>query len=138
MTETKCPAAGEIEVLGGVTPYLQIEGAAKAADFYIKAFGATEMVRVPPDDKGRYMHIHLYVNGGSLMLCDPFAEHGYPAVPPQGYTLHLQVEDVDPVWKRAVDAGAEVVVPVQRMFWGHRYGLIKDPFGVSWSIASVK
>ena len=130
--------AGEVEVLGGVTPYLEVDGAAKAADFYIRAFGAKEVGRAPPDEKGRFMHIHLYVNGGSLMLCDPFPEHGHPAVKPQGYTLHLQVDDVDPVWKRAVEAGTEVVVPVQRMFWGHRYGVVRDPFGVSWSVASAK
>jgi PhnB protein len=133
----ECPA-GEIEVLGGVTPYLNVEGAGKAADFYKRAFGATEMARMTPDDKGRYMHIHLYVNGGSLMLADFFPEHGHPPVKHQGYDLHLQVDDVDPVWKRAVDAGAEIVMPVERMFWGHRYGVLRDPFGVRWSVASVK
>ena len=129
---------GNIEVLGGVTPYLQLDGASNAAEFYVRAFDAMEMGRAPPDEKGRMMHIHLYLNGGSLMLCDPFPEHGYPSVKPQGYTLHLQVDDVDPVWKRAVEIGCEVVVPVQRMFWGHRYGVVRDPFGVTWSIASVK
>ena len=143
---SQCPAAEmaeqypvkEIEVLGGVAPYLNVEGAGKAADFYIRAFGATEMARMPPDDKGRYIHIHLYVNGGSLMLADFFPEHGHPAVKHQGFDLHLQVDDVDPVWNRAVEAGAEVVFPVQRMFWGHRYGVLRDPFGVRWSVASVK
>jgi uncharacterized glyoxalase superfamily protein PhnB len=133
----ECPA-GDIEVLGGVTPYLNVEGAGKAADFYIRAFGATEMARMPPDDKGRTMHIHLYINGGSLMLADFFPEHGHPPVKHQGYDLHLQVDDVEPVWKRAVDAGAEIVMPVERMFWGHRYGVLRDPFGVRWSVASVK
>jgi len=128
----------DVEVLGGVTPYLQLDGASKAAEFYVRAFDAMEMMRVPPDEKGRYMHIHLYLNGGSLMLTDCFPEHGHPHEKAQGYTLHLQVEDVDLPWKRAVDAGCEVIVPVQRMFWGHRYGIIRDPFGVTWSIASVK
>ena len=138
MSETTCPNAGDVEVLGGVTPYLNVEGAGKAADFYVRAFGAMEMARMPPDDKGRYMHIHLYVNGGSLMLADFFPEHGHPPVKPAGYDLHLQVEDVDPVWKQAVEAGAEIVMPVARMFWGHRYGVLRDPFGVRWSVASVK
>jgi PhnB protein len=138
MTETTCPKAGDIEVLGGVTPYLQLDNANEAAAFYVRAFDAMEMGRAPPDEKGRTMHIHLYLNGGSIMLCDPFPEHGDPSVKPQGYTLHLQVDDVDPVWKRAVHAGTEVVVPVQRMFWGHRYGVVRDPYGVMWSIASVK
>lgn len=136
-TDNACPA-GEIEVRGGVTPYLNVEGAGKAADFYIRAFGATEVARMDPDEKGRFMHIHLYVNGGSLMLADFFPEHGHPPVKHQGFDLHLQVDDVDPVWKRAVDAGVEIVMPVQRMFWGHRYGVVRDPFGVRWSIASVK
>jgi PhnB protein len=135
--KTACHA-NQVEVLGGVAPYLQLDGAAKAAAFYVRAFDAMEMGRAPPDDRGRDMHIHLYINGGSLMLCDPFPEHGYPSVKPQGYTLHLQVDDVDPVWKRAVEAGCEVIVPVERMFWGHRYGVVRDPFGVMWSIASVK
>ncbi len=138
MPETECPNAGDVAVLGGVTPYLNVEGAGKAADFYVRAFGAKEMARMPPDEKGRYMHIHLYVNGGSLMLADFFPEHGHPPVKPQGYDLHLQVDDVDPVWNRAVEAGAEVVMPVERMFWGHRYGVLRDPFGVRWSVASVK
>jgi PhnB protein len=135
---TEACQAGQVEVIGGVTPYLQVDGAGKAADFYVRAFDAMEMMRMPPDDKGRYMHIHLYLKGGSLMLCDAFPEHGHPHEKAQGYTLHLQVDDVDPVWKRAVQAGCEVVLPVERMFWGHRYGIVRDPFGVSWSIASVK
>jgi hypothetical protein len=85
----ECPA-GDIEVRGGVTPYLNVDGAGKAAEFYVRAFGATEMARMPPDDKGRYMHIHLYVNGGSLMLADFFPEHGHPQVKPQAFDLHLR------------------------------------------------
>lgn len=135
--QTAC-RAGEIEVLGGVAPYLQLNGGEKVAEFYARAFGAKQMGRAPPDEKGRDMCIHLYVNGGSLMFCDPFPEHGYPDVKVQGYTPHLQVKDVDPVWKRAVDAGCEVVVPVQRMFWGHSSGVERDLFGAKWSIASVE
>ncbi len=65
-------------VLGGVAPYLGVNSASKAADFYVKALAATEVLRMPPDDKGRYMHIHLLVNGGSLMLADAFPDHGHP------------------------------------------------------------
>jgi uncharacterized glyoxalase superfamily protein PhnB len=126
--------APPVEVKGGVVPYLSVSDAGKAADFYVKAFGATEAFRYPPDDKGRYMHIHLYINGGSLMLCDPFPEHGHPHQPAQGYTLHMKVDDVDAWFKRAVNAGAEVVLPLQRMFWGDRYGQLRDPFGVLWSM----
>ncbi len=130
-TETKAP---QVEVLGGVVPYLAVTNAAEAAEFYKKAFGAQEVLRMPPDDKGRYLHIHLYVNGGSIMLADPFPDHGHPHVAPQGFTLHMKVDDVDFWWQRAVDAGAEIVLPLQKMFWGDRYGQLRDPFGNLWSM----
>jgi uncharacterized glyoxalase superfamily protein PhnB len=132
--ERKMEVAPDVEVKGGIAPYLSVSDASKAAEFYIKAFGATEAFSYPPDDKGRYLHIHLYINGGSLMLADPFPDHGHPHQPAQGYTLHMKVDDVDAWWKRAVDAGAEVVLPLQRMFWGDRYGQLRDPFGVLWSM----
>jgi PhnB protein len=126
------------EVLGGVAPYLSIGDAGGAAAFYKRAFGAREVNRMPPDDRGRTMHIHLVVNGGSLMLSDPFPEHGHPLKTPQAFTLHLQVDDVDAWWDRAVEAGAEVVMPVAEMFWGDRYGQLRDPYGVSWSLATSR
>jgi len=129
------------KVLGGLTPYLGIEGATKAAEFYEKAFGAEQVFAVPPDEKGRTMHIHLYVNGSSLMLGDFYPEHGHAAKPVQACTmqLHLGAEDVDAWWKRAVDAGCEVVVPLDVMFWGDRWGQLRDPFGVDWAMnAPVK
>jgi uncharacterized glyoxalase superfamily protein PhnB len=132
--QRKMDVAPEVEVKGGIAPYLNVSDASKAAEFYVKAFGAQEAFRYPPDDKGRYLQIHLYVNGGSIMLADPFPEHGCPLEAPQGYTLHLRVDDVDAWWNRAVDAGAEVVLPLQRMFWGDRYGQVRDPFGVLWSM----
>jgi uncharacterized glyoxalase superfamily protein PhnB len=113
-----------------------VNGAGKAADFYVKAFGAQEVARMPPDDKGRFMHIHLVVNGGSLMLADPFPEHGAPLEKPAGFMLHLQVEDVDAAFDKAVKAGATVKLPVQDMFWGDRYGQLEDPFGHRWSVAT--
>ena len=122
--------------LGGLTPYLQIDGAQKAADFYGKAFGAEQVFAVPPDEKGRTMHIHLYVNGSSLMISDFYPEHGHPAKTPQGFTmqLHLADADVDRWWQRAVDAGCEVTTPLQLMFWGDRWGALRDPFGVEWAL----
>jgi uncharacterized glyoxalase superfamily protein PhnB len=115
-------------------PYLSLDGASTAAEFYVKAFAAHEVFRHPTDDQGRTMHIHLYLNGGSLMLADPYPEHGHPYKPAQGYTLHLKVDDVDRCWQHAVAAGAEVVLPLQKMFWGDRYGQLRDPFGVLWSM----
>lgn len=123
-------------VLGGPCPYLSIDGAAKAADFYVKAFGAKEVMRMPPDEKGRYMHIHLVINGGSLMLADPFPEHGAPLEKPAGFMLHLQIEDIDAAFDKAVKAGATVKLPVQDMFWGDRYGQLVDPFGVMWTMGT--
>ena len=125
------------QVLGGIVPYLSLDGASRAAAFYARAFGAREVFRHPTDDKGRSMHIHLYLNGGSLMLADPYPEHGHPHQPAQGYTLHLKVDAVDTWWQRAVAAGAEVVRPLQKMFWGDRYGQGRDPFGVLWSMAQA-
>jgi PhnB protein len=120
----------------GLSPYLQIgdAGAAAAADFYIKAFGAEELMRMPAEDGKRFMHIHLRLNGGSLMMADSFPEHGCPATMPGGITLHLQVGDADAWFDRAVAAGAEVAMPLENMFWGDRYGQIRDPFGFTWSI----
>ncbi|PZN29719.1 MAG: glyoxalase [Proteobacteria bacterium] len=110
----------------------------KAAEFYQRAFGAEIAAAYPVDDKGRTMHVHLYVNGSSLMLSDPFPEHGAPLEPPQAFTLTLMVSDIDAWWQRAVDAGATAVMPVQEMFWGDRYGQLRDPFGVRWALNEPK
>ena len=120
--------------LGGVVAYLQVDGASAAAEFYQRAFGATEVNRHPVDERGRTMHIHLYVNGSSLMLGDAYPEYGHPLEKPQAFNLTLQVDDIDAWWRRAVDAGATVVMPVQKMFWGDLYGQLRDPFGVMWSM----
>ena len=124
-------------VLGGPVPYLQVSDAAKAADFYVRALGATEVRRMPPDDKGRHMHIHLVVNGGSLMLADAFPEHGHPLETAGGFTLHLQVDDADALFKRALAAGAEPLMPMTDMFWGDRYGQFRDPYGIRWSVGTT-
>lgn len=124
------------KVLGGVAPYLGVSNAGEAADFYQRAFGAHEVFRHPPDEQGRYMHIHLVINGGSVMLCDPFPEYGHPLKEPQSFTLHIQVDDIDMWWGRATAAGAEVVMPLDVQFWGDRYGQLRDPFGVTWSLGA--
>jgi len=124
----------------GVTPHISIPDrrGSEAIGFYKAAFGARELARMPTED-GRLMHAHLLVNGDSLMLHDEFPEHvgpDHPTGPYNGVTLHLQVEDADPVWKQAVDAGAHVEMALQDQFWGDRYGVLRDPFGHRWSIAS--
>ncbi|MEC9245048.1 MAG: glyoxalase/bleomycin resistance/extradiol dioxygenase family protein [Nitratireductor rhodophyticola] len=122
------------KTLGGVVPYLMVDGASKAAEFYRQAFAAEEVFRQPEDENGRTMHIHLYIHGGSLMLSDAYPEYGQELRDHAGYTLTLAVDDVDGWWARAVGAGMEVVMPLERMFWGDRYGQLRDPFGVTWAI----
>ena len=123
---------------GGVVAYLQVDGATKAAEFYSRAFGAEVVAAHPVDDKGRTMHVHVYLNGSSLMMSDAYPEYGHPLQPPQGFSLMLPVEDIDGSWKRAIDAGCESVMPVQEMFWGDRYGQLRDPFGVLWAMNQGK
>ncbi|SMF74994.1 Uncharacterized conserved protein PhnB, glyoxalase superfamily [Xaviernesmea oryzae] len=126
-------------VRGGLVAYLQVDGAMKAAEFYKDAFGATIESFHPLDEQGRTMHIHLYINGSSLMLDDPYPDYGYPLEKPQAFTMLLPVDDIDFWWKRAVDAGLTVTMDLQVMFWGDRYGQLRDPFGVSWAMnAPVK
>lgn len=121
-----------------VTPHLICAGAAKAIEFYKKAFGAVEEARLPGQD-GRLMHAVIRIHGDAVMLVDEMPEWG--ALSPKALkgspvTLHLYVEDVDAFVKHAVDAGAKLTMPVADMFWGDRYGKIEDPFGHVWSVAT--
>jgi PhnB protein len=121
-----------------VTPHLVCAGAAQAIDFYKRAFGATELMRVPGKD-GRLMHASVRIGDSAVMLVDEMPEWG--ALGPKALkgtpvTIHLYVEDVDAFAAGAVDAGAKVVMPVADMFWGARYGLLEDPFGHRWSVAT--
>ncbi len=124
-----------------VTPYLVVPDAGKAIEFYKKAFGAEELVRMPgPNGKG-VMHAELKVGNSMVMLGDEMPGGG--CVSPKtlkGTTmgLHIYVENVDAAWKRAVDAGAQIAMPLMDMFWGDRYGKLTDPFGHSWSLAQHK
>lgn len=131
-TETR-PQPGP-QVKGGVVPYLQVDGAMKAAEFYARAFGADIVFNYPVDDKGRTMHVHLYVNGSSIMLGDAYPEHGHAHQTAQGYSLMILVDDIDAWWKRAIDAGCTSIMPPAEMFWGDRYGQMRDPFGVLWGM----
>lgn len=122
----------------GLTPHLTVNGAKNAIAFYKRAFAAKQHMAMPAEDGKRLMHAHLEINGASLMLADDFPEfHGGKAAPkPAGVTLHLQVDDADKWWARAVKAGAKVKMPLADMFWGDRYGQVADPFGHVWSIAA--
>jgi len=119
---------------GGLVAYLTVDGAVKAAGFYEQAFAAETVIVNPPDDKGRTMHAHLYVNGSSLMLSDPYPEHGHPFRESAGFSLTLMVDDVDEWFERAIKAGCIATMQPSDMFWGDRYGALKDPFGVAWGL----
>lgn len=128
-----------IEIVPAVTPHLVVDDAAAAIDFYVKAFGATELGRVPGPD-GRLVHAALTLNGATVMLNDDFPEYndGKSQTPRalggSPVTIHLTVTDVEARFAQAVDAGAEVVMPLEDQFWGDRYGMVKDPFGHQWSL----
>jgi uncharacterized glyoxalase superfamily protein PhnB len=142
MDETTKSAAERAAAHGihAVTPHLVCDGAADAIAFYEQAFGATEMIRVPGPD-GKLIHACVRINGSSVMLVDELPAMGGVGPKTLGgtpVTIHLVVDDVDGLVARAVAAGARIVVPVEDAFWGDRYGVIEDPFGHRWSIATPK
>ena len=122
----------------GVTPFLAIGGGRgqEALAFYERAFEAQVIERNLAQDGKRLMQASLKVNGGWIMLSDDFPEHGFTAAPPASVTLHLQVDDADRWFARAVAAGCAVKMPIADQFWGDRYGSLADPFGHAWSIGS--
>jgi len=123
----------------GLSPYLTIpsRGGQAAVEFYGRAFGAEEVYRQLADDGERLMHARLTVNGSTVMLSDEFPEYGHEAdIQPKGVTLHLQVDDADEWWNRAILAGCVPVMPLADQFWGDRYGRLMDPFGHCWSIGA--
>lgn len=122
----------------GVYPYLTVKGGKAALDFYARAFGAEEEFRTYGEDGERIMHARFRVNGGAILLSDDFPEFrgGGVAPAPAGVTIHLEVDDADRWWRRAVEAGAEVRMELADQFWGDRYGQLRDPFGHSWSIGA--
>lgn len=123
---------------GGLCPYLTIEGAMEAAKFYEKALGAETVFAVPPDEQGRTMHVHLYINDASVMLSDPYPDHGHPYEGSKGFTVQLHVDDADQWADRAIAAGCKVGTPVQDMFWGDRWGSVIDPYNVAWAFNAPK
>jgi PhnB protein len=128
-----------INVEPAVMPHLVVGDAAAAIDFYVKAFGAEEVGRVPRPD-GKIVNAAVRLNGSTVMLNDDFPETcGGKSMTPLSLggtpvTIHLVVADVDAKFQRAVDAGATVVVPLEDQFWGDRYGVVEDPFGHRWSL----
>jgi len=123
-----------------VTPYLIVGDAASALEFYHKAFGASELLRVP-GPHGRIGHAEVKIGDSVIMLADEYPE--MDARSPQSFggspvSIHLYVEDVDDMAERAIGAGATMVRPVKDQFYGDRSGTVADPFGHVWHIATHK
>lgn len=125
-----------------LVPHLVVDDAAAALDFYAKAFGAEEMVRMPGPG-GKLIHACAQINGSLVFLNDDFPEFndGKSSTPTAlggtAVTIHLHGPDVEGRFQRALDAGATVVNPLEDQFWGDRYGVVRDPFGHQWSLAET-
>jgi PhnB protein len=123
-------------------PHLVCERCSEAIEFYKKAFGAEEIVRMPAPDGRRIMHAAIRIGKSFVFLVDDFPEFcGGKASSPTALkgtpvSLHHYVADCDAAIKRAQDAGATVVMPAQDMFWGDRYGVVTDPYGHKWTFAT--
>jgi PhnB protein len=123
-----------------VTPYMIVQDAAGALEFYKKALGATELMRFPGPG-GRIMHAEIKIGDSHVMLADEHPEMG--ARSPQSFggspiSLHLYVEDVDRLFAQAIAASGKVLRPVQDQFYGDRSGMFTDPFGYTWNISTHK
>ena len=121
-----------------VTPYLSVQGAARAIDFYKKAFGAIEVMRMPGPE-GKLGHAEIRIGASRVMLSDEYPEMHFMGPETRGGTtvhLHVYVRDVDRRVARAVAAGAKLIRPVQDQFYGDRSGSIEDPFGHVWHLAT--
>jgi PhnB protein len=121
-----------------VTPYLCVDGASAAIDFYSAVFGATERMRMPTPD-GKVAHAELQFGDSVVALSDEYPELG--ARSPKAFggspvTLSVYVEDVDAVFERALKAGAKALRPVEDQFYGDRSGQFEDPFGHRWSVGA--
>jgi PhnB protein len=129
-----------IDVQPSVSPVLTVGDGASAIDFYVKAFDAEELGRVPGPDGKKLYHAALRINGSLVMLNDDFPEMSDgKSMTPEALggtpiTIHLTVSDVDAKFQKAVDAGATVLMPLEDAFWGDRYGVVRDPFGHHWSM----
>ena len=123
-----------------LTPYLCVKGGAAAIEFYARAFGARERMRLA-GEYGKIGHAEIEVGDSVVMLADEHPDMGFHG--PEHHQgspvhLHLYVEDVDAVYRRAVDAGATAVRPVADQFYGDRSGSVRDPFGHTWHLATHK
>ena len=117
-----------------VFPYLRLQGAAEAIEFYKRAFDATEVFRLA-EPSGRIGHAEIKIGGVVIMLSDEYPEHGIRGPATLGgtsFAMHLHCNNVDALIERATQAGATVVRPAKDQFYGERSGMIRDPFGHEW------
>ncbi len=123
-----------------ITPSLTVKDAAGAIEFYKRAFDAVEVTRAMAPDGKSIWHAELQIGDSRVMLNDEMPEQGGGHAPGEGgavgFALWLYVEDVDAVWKRAVDAGATGHMPPSDQFWGDRFGGLTDPYGFTWAVAT--
>lgn len=127
MTQTTMPR------VTGVTPYVNVRDARAAIALYQRAFGAEVLHEIPTPDGKQVLHCCLRINGDHVFLNDAYPDGTQPP-PPQAFALHLQVEDAEAWWKRAVAAGLDVKHPLAVQFWGDKFGALEDALGVRWSI----
>jgi PhnB protein len=120
-----------------ITPHLVVRGAAEAAEWYVRALDAEERSRVPLP-KGKLLTVELRFGDSTVRLADEFPELDVlspQAIGGTAVVLHLSTHDVETLWQRALDAGAEVIHPLEDQFWGNRQGQIVDPFGHRWNLS---
>ena len=123
-----------------VTPYLIINGATDAIEYYKKAFGATELFRMPAPE-GKIGHAEIKIGDSPIMLADEFPEMGYKSPQSLGgspVSIMIYVADVDTVFNQAIAAGGKEQRPVKDQFYGDRSGTLEDPFGHVWHVATHK
>jgi PhnB protein len=123
---------------GSITPYLMIQGAARAIEFYKNVFGAIERMRLPTPE-GKIAHAEMEIGDSVIMLADECLERGAKSPDTIGGTpvcLHLYVADADAVFAKAIATGAEQIRPVADQFYGDRSGMFSDPFGHTWNVAT--
>ncbi|PSK99780.1 PhnB protein [Haloactinopolyspora alba] len=134
MTNTVAPVPAGFHSLN---PYIAVDGAAEAIDFYRRAFGAKQISRMDGPD-GTVMHAELRIGDSTLQMGDPLPEYGLIAPGADGVTSAIMIycEDVDALFAQAVEAGASVVTAVNDFPSGDRYGTVMDPFGHRWSLAT--
>jgi len=129
----------------GLTAILSVTNAEQASTFYANAFGAQEIARIPAPDNLRFLHVRMEVFGTKFVFMDEFPElagndsnfKAPESLRGTSVTLHLQVTDAMQVWAQAIEAGAKIVIPLEKQFWGELYGRLKDPFGHEWTIAQM-